>query len=436
MRRALALASLATAVALGLAPSLESSSAQLRDGPGSVWNGDIYVVNADGTGKTRLTRHPAEEFDPAWSPDGTKIAFSRFTGRRFQVFVMDADGSDATQLTSGDGGASDAAWSPDGTRIAFTRCRGTCDIYVINADGTGEMRLTHGEQPGEQSPTWSPDGRRIAFVDINGLFVMDAEGGAWQRLTDGPADDANPAWSPIAPVIAFDGSRGLFHGDIYVVGADGGEPATVTESLSARFEPVVVLRRAENRVHAQAEREDARAAPRHERRRQRTNESSRDWRRLLEAVVVSRREEDRVLLAHGLPRAEAHRQAASGGAAQDPRRELRDRTGSALAICPPGRNRPPPETPGPLRAPNRNQDQPGRQLRALIDGRLPEECALPCARRGKSIASAHDQHDQCGHQQHVPDEEEDVREVERDAALVVADHERVRHPVPVRAPRR
>ena len=259
MRRALASASLATlGVVLGLAPSLESSSGQPRARSGSVWNGDIYVVNADGSGKSRLTRHPAEEFDPAWSPDGTKIAFSRFTGRRFQVFVMDADGSDATQLTRGDGGASDAAWSPDGTRIAFTRCRGSCDIYVINTDGTGERRLTSGEQPGEQSPTWSPDGRRIAFVDINGLFVLDAEGGPWQRLTDGPADDANPAWSPVAPVIAFDGSRGLFHGDIYVVDADGGEPADVTESLALDSNPswssdgrrIAFMRRQNRRVRA------------------------------------------------------------------------------------------------------------------------------------------------------------------------------------------
>ena len=233
MRRAFLLG---IALAAGLLAVESQPSASARSAR-SVWNGDIYVVNADGTGRTRLTRDPAEEFSPSWSPDGTRVAFSRFTGSRFQIFVMNADGTGASQLTFGDAAATDAAWSPDGTRIAYTRCADSCDVYVMNADGGGVRRLTYGEQPGDESPTWSPDGRAIAFADIDGIFAIDAGGGAWSRVTDGPADDAHPSWSPDGSLIAFDSSRGLFNGDIYVVSVTGKRIRAVTDSAPLDSHP-------------------------------------------------------------------------------------------------------------------------------------------------------------------------------------------------------
>jgi Tol biopolymer transport system component len=236
MRRAVLIGT-AAALALLAAGPLGASGTKAVHAARSVWNGDIYVVNADGTERVRLTRDPAEEFSPAWSPDGTKIAFSRFTGSRFQIFVMSAEGTGAQQLTFGDSAALGAAWSPDGTRIAFTRCAVSCDVYVMDADGRGLRRLTYGEQPGDVSPTWSPDGHAIAFADIDGLFAIGAFGGPWHRLTEGPADDADPSWSPDGTQIAFDGSRGLFNGDIYVVGAKGAGMRQVTDSAPLDSHP-------------------------------------------------------------------------------------------------------------------------------------------------------------------------------------------------------
>ena len=236
MRRAL-LVGTAAALALLATGRLDASSDRAGHASRSVWNGDIYVVNADGSERTRLTRGPAEEFSPAWSPDGTKIAFSRFVDTRFQIFVINADGTDAKQLTFGDSAATGAAWSPDGQRIAFTRCAASCDIYVMNADGRAGRRLTRGAQPGDESPAWSPDGRVIAFADIDGIFAIAASGGPWRRLTDGPADDANPSWSPDGTVIAFDGSRGLFNGDIYVVDATGSGIRAITDGAPLDSHP-------------------------------------------------------------------------------------------------------------------------------------------------------------------------------------------------------
>jgi Tol biopolymer transport system component len=244
----------AVGAVVGSAPLGESHPAR----PRSVWNGDIYLVNADGTGKRRLTRDPAEEFDPAWSADGTKIAFSRFTGRRYEIWVMNADGTGAAQLTRGESGASDAAWSPDGRRIAYKRCHGLCEIYVMNADGSGETQLTFGEHLNEQSPTWSPDGKRIAFAAYEGIFTMSAGGGDWRQVTIGPADDANPAWSPVAPQIAFDGSRAVYDGDIYVVREDGSLLTDLTDSLPLDSNPswspdgrkIAFMRKANKRARA------------------------------------------------------------------------------------------------------------------------------------------------------------------------------------------
>ena len=211
-----------------------------RDG-----NLEIYVMNANGSGITRLTDDPADDFDPQWSPDGDRMAFvSERDGNR-EVYLMNADGSGITRLTDDPADDFDPQWSPDGRRITFSSERDeNREVYLMNADGSGVTRLT--DDPADDfKPQWSPDGRRITFSSERDgnleIYVMDADGSGVTRLTDDPADDLDPQWSPDGRSIAFvserDGSRVLF-----VMSADGSSVTRLSnesaEAGSPRWSPV------------------------------------------------------------------------------------------------------------------------------------------------------------------------------------------------------
>jgi hypothetical protein len=158
---------------------------------------------------TNLTRNPAGDTFPAWSPDGERILFNSDRDGNSEIYVMDADGSDPTNLTGNPASDFYADWSPDGTVIAFTSDRnGSGQIYVMRADGSEPTALTD-HPAGNGAPAWSPDGTRIVFTSYRDgpgeIYTMNADGSDQTNLTNNPATDAGwPNWwglssSPAAP---------------------------------------------------------------------------------------------------------------------------------------------------------------------------------------------------------------------------------------------
>lgn len=172
-----------------------------RDGN---WN--IYIGNDDGSGQTRLTNSGAPEMQPNLNRGNTQIVFTRKSGD-YEIIKMDANGGNQVALTANNADDVNPVWSPDGTKVAFESYRdGQAEIYVMNANGTGQTRLTmQGEFDG--MPTWSPDGTKIAFVSRRTggyrIWVMNANGTNQVQLSNQPYS-LHPQWSPDGTQIAFD----------------------------------------------------------------------------------------------------------------------------------------------------------------------------------------------------------------------------------------
>jgi len=257
-------ASVPTATQPMVSPSASGPRISIRSLQGTLVfsdeTNDIWSMRADGTGVRRLTSAPAMEFDPTWSPDGSRIAYRHQArdNETPEIFVMDADGSDQRNLTRNDVADWGPAWSPDGSSIAFNSAMGTGGVgllgYAVSPSGSRPHRLS-----GHfiEYPAWSPDGSRIAFMapvpgaagsnpDYN-IFVMNADGSDIRRLTRTPGEDGWPAWSPDGSSIVFSSARddcsisdapdcrttgdiGPWQ-DVWIMDTDGGHQRRVTSEF-------------------------------------------------------------------------------------------------------------------------------------------------------------------------------------------------------------
>lgn len=189
---------------------------------------DLYLLQPGQSQPLNLTAGPGDDLQPAWSPDGQKIAFSSGRSGNLDIYVMSQNVGAALPLTTSRGYDEWPVWSPDGQRIAFVSDRdGNVEIYVMNSDGSNQQRLT--DNPADDWPAaWSPDGRRLVFAsnrDGNwNLYVLDSTGDNISRLTNDPGDEREPVWSPDGRIITF-AANSNGNWDIYSLPAPGSAPA-------------------------------------------------------------------------------------------------------------------------------------------------------------------------------------------------------------------
>ena len=205
-------------------------------------NLEIYVMNADGSHQFRLTRHPDADYGPSWTPDGSRILFSRFENGHSTMWSMKPDGTDIRPMRTGKNTGFRPSMSPDGTQVAFDDYipeLKTHQVFVMDADGENVARLTE-TSAYESGPDWSPDGSHLVFfstrdfpssdeerVTPSEIYLMNNDGTGQTRLTILEAKSKYPHWAADGKRIAFESNYGG-NDDIFIIQSDGSSLKNLT----------------------------------------------------------------------------------------------------------------------------------------------------------------------------------------------------------------
>jgi len=193
-----------------------------RDG-----NKEIYVMDANGSEQERLTYNSCDDIEPDWSPDGSKIVFSSNRSGNYDVWIMDADGNHQVQLTRRSWDEMAPAWRYNEDKILYYDPYWNGTVYIMNADGSGQTALANGRYP-----SWSSDGTKIVFSSNQHgpleIFLMNQDGSDQRRLTFNGRKRYEPAWSPNGNKIVFSIEKldmtpdnWTYFPDLYMMESDG-----------------------------------------------------------------------------------------------------------------------------------------------------------------------------------------------------------------------